>query len=227
MFRPRNPPGEIPNSEMSTRETVVLVHGVLLSGWSMRLIARRLRRRGYQTAIFSYPSRHRGLDENARALAHFIDGLNADTLHLVGHSLGGLVILRALENANDFPDGRVVLLGSPVKGSVIAKRLGRYAMGRWLLGKSLESALLGGIEPQVERPTGLIVGQRPFGIGLLLGGFPGSHDGTVMVGETVMEKAADTLCVQETHTSLLFSAAVAQWIAEFLKNGRFETRGAE
>jgi len=212
---------------MSTGETVVLVHGFLLSGWAMRLIARRLRRQGYQTAIFSYPSRHRGLDENAHALAHFIDGLNVDTIHFVGHSLGGLVILRALQVSDDFPAGRVVLLGSPVKGSVIAARLGRYAMGRWLLGKSLDSALRSGIKSQVERPTGLIVGQRPFGIGLLLGGFSGPHDGMVMVNETVVGKAADTLCVRETHTSLLLSAAVAYQITEFLKYGQFERHGTE
>lgn len=206
---------------MSRRETVVLVHGVLLSGWAMRLIARRLRRQGYQTAIFSYPSRHRDLDENARVLAQFVDGLDAGTIHFVGHSLGGLVILRALQGDVDFPDGKIVLLGSPLGGSVIADRLNRTAMGRWLLGKSLKGALLGGIEPGVTRQTGLIVGQRPFGIGLLLGGFPSPHDGMVMVNETAMENATDRLLVHETHTSLLFSAAVARRIAGFLQHGRF------
>lgn len=207
---------------MCRSETVVLLHGVLLSGWAMRLIARRLRRQGYRTAIFSYPSRRRTLDENARVLAHFIDGLDADTVHLVGHSFGGLVILRALQLPDDFPDGKIVLLGSPVHGSVIAERLNRTAMGRWLLGKSLKGALLGGIEPVVKRPTGRIVGQCPFGAGLLLGGFPGPHDGTVMVSETAMDNATESLFVHETHTSLLFSAAVARQIAGFLKHGRFE-----
>lgn len=212
---------------MSRHETVVLVHGVLLSGWSMRLIARRLRRQGYQTAIISYPSRHHDLDENARALAHFIDGLDADMIHLVGHSLGGLVILRTLQISDNFPDGRIVLLGSPVHGSVIAARLNRTALGRWLLGKSLKGALLGGIDPVVKRPTGRIAGQYSFGAGLLLGGLPGPHDGTVMVSETAMENATDRLLVHETHTSLLFSAVVARQIAGFLKHGRFEHQRAE
>lgn len=212
---------------MSRRETVVLVHGVLLSGWAMRLIARRLRRQGYQTAIFSYPSRHRDLDENARALTQFVDGLDAGTIHFVGHSLGGLVILRALQGDVDFPDGKIVLLGSPLGGSVIADRLNRTAIGRWLLGESLKGALLGGIEPDVTRQTGLIVGQRPFGIGLLLGGLPNPHDGMVMVNETTMENATDRLLVHETHTSLLFSAVVAHQIAGFLKHGRFEHQRVE
>lgn len=220
-------PGEVhsgkalPGKEL-TGETVVLLHGVLLGSWTLRLIARRLRRQGYRTNFFSYPSRRRSLDENARALAHYIDGLDAEMVHLVGHSLGGLVILRALQISDGLPGGKVVLLGAPVNGSVIAARLNRIAIGRWLLSKSLRSALLDGIAITAKRPTGLIVGHRPFGIGMLLGGLSGPHDGTVSVSETVLESATDTLLLQETHSSLLLSAVVAGEIAGFLRDSRFE-----
>lgn len=227
MFRPQNPPGEISGSGMSTGETVVLVHGVLLGAWTLRLIARRLRRQGYQTAFFSYPSRRCSLDENARALRHFIGGLDAETVHLVGHSLGGLVILRALQISDALPDGKVVLLGSPVHGSVIAARLNRKALGRWLLGNSLKGALLDGVAVTASRPIGLITGQRPWGIGLLLGGLSKPHDGTVMVSEAAMDNATDRLFVDATHTSLLLSAAVAYQMTGFLKSGQFEHHGTE
>ncbi|WP_415909046.1 esterase/lipase family protein [Oleiharenicola sp. Vm1] len=39
------------------RECVVLLHGVALSGWVMRPIARALERDGYRVVNLSYPSR--------------------------------------------------------------------------------------------------------------------------------------------------------------------------
>jgi len=205
------------------QETVVLVHGVLLGGWVMRPLARRLRARDFRAVIFNYPSRRRSVSENAAALTGFVHGLQSPVVHLVGHSLGGLVILQALQTSADLPPGRVVLLGSPVQGSLVARRLARHVWGRWLLGRSLEVGLLHAASRwTADRQPGVIAGCLPLGIGRLLGGLPGPHDGTVTVDETAMASAQDSVILNVTHMGLVFSASVARKVCDFIEHGRFE-----
>ena len=96
---------------MST--VVVYVHGLWLNGWEGAWLRRRLSRQlKCATRRFAYPSVTADLNANARALGRFLAATPADTLHLVGHSLGGLVILELFRNGSPLPPGRVVLLGS-------------------------------------------------------------------------------------------------------------------
>ncbi len=43
----------------------MLVHGLWLGSWVMGLMGKRLRRCGFQSAFFSYPSMSSSLSENA------------------------------------------------------------------------------------------------------------------------------------------------------------------
>ncbi len=58
-------------------------------------------------------------------------------MHWVGHSLGGLVILRMLERDAALPPGRVVLLGTPYGDSHAGRALARSALGARMLGRSM------------------------------------------------------------------------------------------
>jgi len=208
-------------------DTVVLVHGIWMTGLEMQPLARRLRACGYRTRVFRYRSLRRPLDWNARRLIREVRSQGAGTLHLVGHSLGGLVILQALQECPELVTGRVVLLGSPVKGSLSAQRLQRHAWSRWLLGRSAEPGLLGGVPHWPGRQeAGVIAGSRPVGVGRLLGGFPGPGDGTVALSETAIDTAPASLVVRTTHMGLLFSAPVAQALCRFLAAGHFEAPDA-
>ena len=203
-------------------ETVVLVHGVWMTGLEMQPLARRVRACGYDTVMFGYRSLLQPLAHNAARLAERVQQQNASTVHLVGHSLGGLVILQALQDHPDLIKGRIVLLGSPVNGSVIARRVQRYWFSRWLLGRSGRGALLGnGPRWQGQPPLGLIAGTHPVGVGRLLGGFDGANDGTVALAETTVAGATSTMTVDEGHFGLLYSTAVAQAVCAFLREGRF------
>src|SRR3974390_2776073 len=128
---------------MST--VIVYVHGLWLNGMEGVLLLRRLGRSlNAETRTFAYASVISSVTEDARALGSYLSALQADTLHLVGHSLGGLVILKLFESgdAPKLPPGRIVLLGSPLNGSRAARNVARLPFGLQILGPGVPAALL-------------------------------------------------------------------------------------
>lgn len=205
------------------RATVVLVHGLWLSGWTLFLLRHRLRRAGFDARTFSYPSVASNLLENAERLHGYMHALDASAVHLVGHSLGGLVIRALFHQHPDQPPGRVVTLGSPHRGSYPAKILARTAPGRKLTGRSIQQLLAG--FPQhwqmPQRDFGVIAGDRPVGLGLLFPGFPKPNDGVVTLAETQLPGATDHITVHVSHTAMIVSNRVARQVCHFLEHGRF------
>src|SRR5262249_57530255 len=107
----------------SAADTVVLVHGLWMHGIVMEILRRRIERCGYRALTYSYPSVRLTLTENSWRLARYCRGLSASRLHFVGHSLGGLIVLRMLEHSAGLPRGRVVLAGAPFTECYAARRL--------------------------------------------------------------------------------------------------------
>jgi pimeloyl-ACP methyl ester carboxylesterase len=203
-------------------ETVVLVHGIWMLGFELLLLARRLRRAGYHTRVFHYRSLRRPLTDNAQRLAAFVRAQGPGRVHLVGHSLGGLVILQALEDNPGLIDGHVVLLGSPVNGSVIARRVHRFRVLRWAVGRAVPALLHGGPRWQGTPALAMIAGTRAFGVGTFLGGFDGANDGTVAVAETLLPGVSDSARMHSSHFGLVVSPRVARATRDFLQQGRLE-----
>ena len=141
----------------------------------------------------------------------------------MAHSLGGLVTLRMLADNGDLPPGRVVLLGSPLRGSASARKSTELPGGGRLIG-AVRSALSSGITvPLIGRDIGMIAGSRSVGLGLLLGGLDGPGDGTVAVSETRSEGLREHRLLPVTHTGMLFSKEVAREVTGFLRTGNFST----
>jgi pimeloyl-ACP methyl ester carboxylesterase len=207
---------------------VVYVHGLWQSGgealWLRRRLAQDL---GAEAVAFSYPSVAANVTANALALAKYLSAVRADTLHLIGHSLGGLVILKLFEQSPEMqvalPPGRIVLLGSPLRGSRTARNLARLPFGRRIMGRSIHEEVLMARDRQWNRSRelGVIAGDLGFGLGRLVGTLGGPSDGTVLIEETQLEGAADRVVLRVSHTGMLFSAAVARAAAGFLRTGRF------
>jgi pimeloyl-ACP methyl ester carboxylesterase len=201
---------------------IVLVHGLWVSGWSMALVAWRLRRCGFRTYRFSYPSVRRGLGQNAEALRAFSDRIEGSTVHFVGHSLGGVVIQTMLAYCPPARSGRVVTLGSPHAGSHSARVLARVSWGSRMLGASVADLLRG--EPPARTPSrqiGLIRGHLPIGLGRLLPGLEKPNDGVVAATESYLPGATDEISLWVTHTVMLFSARVSECVCQFLRFGYF------
>lgn len=207
---------------LPTKEIVVLVHGLWMTGIDMSLLHMRLRRRGFRVVQFSYPTIRRDIARNAASLQEFVHALDADTVHFVGHSMGGLVILRMLQDFPASDSGRVVLLGTPYSGSYVACRLAKFGFWRGLFGHSLEQCLLGnGPQWMGGGELGVIAGTLPLGGGWIIGGLPPPSDGVVTVAETCIPGMTAHLALRVSHTGMLFAPKVAREVAAFLQTGRF------
>jgi pimeloyl-ACP methyl ester carboxylesterase len=217
---------------------VVYVHGLWLRGYEAAFLRRRLAKAlDAETRSFAYSPVGATVTDNAVALKRYLAEIPADTLHLVGHSLGGLVILKLFEfvglaaqgslaGGDALPRGRIVLLGSPVRGSRSAQRLARLPFGRAMLGATVGEVLLSPRDCRWDgrRDLGVIAGDLAFGLGRLLGPMGAPNDGTVLVDETSLPGAAEQLRLRVSHSGMPYSAAVARQTAAFLRDGRFEPR---
>jgi len=204
------------------RAAVVAVHGLWMVGGVMAILRRRLEPQGFDFHPFGYSSIRDGLDANAARLAEFVARVPGRTVHLLGHSLG-CVVIRAMLERHARP-GRVVCLGPPFAGSITAERVARLPGGAHVIGRSLRDLLArGGFgSTAAGREIGIIAGRVPIGLGRLFGSFAGPNDGMVTVEETRLTGAADHIVLPVAHTSLLWSREVAHQVAHFLRFGGFD-----
>lgn len=204
------------------RQTVVFVHGLYMTGLELSLLRIRVAQAGFDTQQFHYHTVLEPVRVNAQRLADHIISAALTHVHLVGHSLGGLVILRLFELGVAIPPGRVVLMGSPVRGSIAARNMTNKNWG-WLLGQSGPDGLAEGHEPEwkSERQLGVLVGTAGPGFGLPHPDLPEPHDGLVAVEEACLPGATDQIGLDVRHTGMLFSPDVADQVIAFLRYGRF------
>jgi pimeloyl-ACP methyl ester carboxylesterase len=209
----------------ATIEHIIYVHGLWMNGADGLVLRRRLARdSGLRTHAFHYRSVAGSMSDIAVRLAEFTRGLGAQRVHFVGHSLGGLVIYRTLEQFADLPPGRVVFMGTPAVASRAARGAAeRLASAAKLLGRCVAEELLTEQSRrwQLDRELGVIAGTRPVGLGHLFTTLDGDHDGTVAVSETRLPGATDFITLPVGHMGLLMSARVAREACRFLKDGRF------
>ncbi|TQC55854.1 alpha/beta fold hydrolase, partial [Pantoea dispersa] len=91
-------------------------------------------------------------------------GRRAGPVALVGHSLGGLIALQALQQAPALPVTRVVCLGSPLAGSAAARALAQRRLGR-ALGRSAALLQRGVARWDGAAEVGMIAGTVARGLG--------------------------------------------------------------
>jgi len=203
-------------------EQVVLLHGLWMNGLVMLPLARRLERCGFPVTRHGYRSVSRGLQENASELA-VLCNRKAGRLNLVGHSLGGLVIMTMLAEHPEIPVHRVVLLGSPYANSAAAHGMQRFGWSRGAMGRTVQDWLR---QPRPKVPQGVelgvIAGDVSFGLGRLFVRLPAPNDGVVLLEETRVPGAKDSLVLHISHTAMLVSPAVAAAACAFLQTGSFK-----
>lgn len=205
-----------------SRETIILVHGLWVRGPVFFLHQRWLAAKGYGVRQFSYPSVSGSLRQNAGALSRFIAATGGDSIYLVGHSLGGLVVLDMLAHHPAPRLRRAVLMGSPIMGCHAALALAGVPLLHAMIGRSLKDWLA---QPRPPVPAsaqiGILAGNLGLGLGRLVPGLPQPSDGVVSVAETQLPEAADSIVLHVSHAGMLVSRACAEQAAAFLECGSF------
>jgi len=218
-----------PPSGAYAGETVVLLHGLGRSHWSMRPLESRLEEAGYEVANLGYPSTRLEPD----ALVAYVEAAVAQCcaaaprVHFVTHSLGGILVRGYLAKHRPTNLGRVVMLAPPNRGSELVDELGGWPLFSWILGPT--AAHLGTSAdsfpnrlPPADFDLGVIAGTEsvnPLGSALL----PDGNDGTVSVASTRVEGMRDFIELAASHTFIMWSDAAAVQVLAFLRNGRFDT----
>jgi pimeloyl-ACP methyl ester carboxylesterase len=208
---------------------VLFLHGLWLQGREAALLRRRLKSScGFDVEVFRYPSVTATMAQITGELQKFVVARAPRELHLVGHSLGGLVAYRFLERFPEQPPGRVVFLGTPAVASRAASEVSRMTWARTLLGRPVAEELLSGRERQwsLPRELGIIAGTLALGLGQLFVRFNEENDGSVAVSETRLPGATDFITLRVSHFGMLLSTRVASETGRFLVNGHFSLHAA-
>ncbi|MBS1189664.1 MAG: alpha/beta hydrolase [Rhodocyclaceae bacterium] len=203
-------------------EAVILIHGLWMHGVVFLPHHLWLEAEGFTVHRFSYPSWSQDLESNADRLATVVGQTPGTRIHLVGHSLGGLLALAMLEKHKAPRIGRIVLMGSPCAGC----HCGSYLADRWALSPFLGSSMKDWLaRPRPTQPesldVGIIAGTRRWGLGRVIPGLPRPNDGVVAAEETCLPGARDRILLPVSHSGMLISPACARQVASFLRTGHF------
>lgn len=204
---------------------VILIHGILRSSKCMSSMAATLKKGGFHTFQFDYPSTQVSIPEAAEYLHQTIESLTGiEELSIVGHSMGGLVTRAYFAGHHDPRFRRVVMVGTPNHGAELADLVHQNFLVRTAAGPGGRQLVTDreGLIPSLPAPKcefAIIAGARhnPAGWNPFI---PGDDDGTVTVESTKLVGAADFSTVQSTHTSLLRNRDVLDQTLHFLNEGR-------
>ncbi|MUJ19140.1 lipase family alpha/beta hydrolase [Aliivibrio fischeri] len=200
---------------------IVVLHGLYMHGLVMKPLASRLRRKGHTIQVISYNS----VRINEALLFKRIRNCLSETEKnvIVGHSLGGILAVHFVNSHNDkhTPIDSIVTIGSPLQGASIAKEIQNRKLG-FILGNSKEQGLVDVNQLTVDCPIGSIAGTLPIGIRSSIIRDRVPSDGTVTVEETVLPELKDHLCLNYSHTSLIYAKQTVEQIDYFIHHHEFK-----
>lgn len=221
--------GESSVSCDGNKQGVLLLHGLARTARSMTPLANFLQRHGYLVVNQGYPSMRSPIEQLATTAVG--DGfaqlaaLGAETIHVVTHSMGGIILRRSLQERRPEQLGRVVMLSPPNQGSELVDVLGRFRWFCLLFGPAgcqlttKKEGLPRQLPQPVDFPLGIITGNRP-AIGLKYF-FPGPSDGKVSVARAQVSGMRDFLVLPCGHSMIMRKKSVQQQVLHFLETESF------
>lgn len=205
------------------RETVVVLHGMGRTRASMLVLVLRFKRAGYETLNFPYGQKESSLEDISLALAAFLEkNVKTPRYHLIGHSLGNVIIRHALRKTVRPGLGRIVMLAPPNRPARLAKLLKDNRLYRWLMGDSGQKLSEEEFYRTLPAPPvefAVIAGDK----GQRLT-FEGPNDGIVDVEGTKLDGMKASAVVHHTHTLLMNAKDTFELCKRFLEQGSLDEK---
>lgn len=199
-------------------DAVILVHGFSAHPLLMGPLARALGRNFGQVVNWGYSSLWSRLEGHGRRLAGVLRRLDREgrheRVHLVTHSMGGIVGRLALAEFQPRRFGRFVMIAPPNRGSSVATRLAPY---------------LGRICPPVAQLAdheGSFVCSLPLPAVGEFGIIAAQADFLVLEASTRLGCERDHIVLPGLHSWLLWRRETAEQVRHFLAHGRFRRTAA-
>lgn len=214
---------------MQNDKTVVLIHGYCKDKSDMFTLKSNLTDLGYNCVCINFPTRFGTLEDCNKILQWEISKMlpsmaEQQQIHLVGHSMGGLII-RSYLARNYFPNlGRCVLIAPPNSGSKLVDLAHKIFPSVSKVFKPLSDLKTNGT--QIPQPIcipcpeiGVIAGNKSnLLLGILLSK---ENDGRVEVDSTKLEGMKDFVVKRYGHKEIHHKYDIAILIDNFLRNGFF------
>jgi triacylglycerol lipase len=209
-------------------DQVLLVHGLAETSAWMRAIELALALDGFRTHSMDYPSTRGTIEELTESYLSpaILKFSQATTLHIVGHSLGAVMVRYYLSGRRIPNLGRVVMIAPGNRGSRMITYLSRFRPYALVMGPAAlqstddEGCFACALPPKLDDEFGVIAGcvsldplswfvmQEP-------------NDGRVTVESTKLAGMRDHIVLAASHDSLLLDPVAHIQTREFLRNGKF------
>ncbi len=211
-------------------KAVILIHGIGRSSKCFSGMAKTLSEDGYTVIAFDYPSTRIPIPDSAEYLHSVLQSLDRiDSIDVVCHSMGGLLLRAHLMQHKEPRFRRAVMLGVPNKGAQIADFLKKNSLFKLVMGPAGQQLVTGkdGLIDKLPTPD--------FEFGVLAGGksalrgynplLPGDNDSTVTVASTRLSGASDFILLPVIHSFLMTDNTAITATRSYLNSGQFNPDG--
>lgn len=193
-------------------DVVILVHGLAANRVIMAPLARALKAGLGKILNWGYSSLWSPIERHGKSLAGILrqlDETHHGRIHLVTHSMGGIIARVALGEFHPQRLGRMVMVTPPNRGSRVASRLAPW-LGRicppLVQLAACENSFVCSLPPPEVPELGVIAAAGDYLV----------HEESTRLG---CEK--DHIILPGLHSSLLFQRETADQVRHFLEHGRF------
>lgn len=218
-------PWHKPKKRGTGDELVICLHGLWRSMWAMEPLAQQCVRSGFSCINLPYPSFRNTLEQMVERLDLLIqkEAPNYREIHLLTHSLGGVIARRYLDACPHEKCSKVLMIAPPLHGSMVIDWLAESPLRKVLgpAGEFLSTVQMAGecstICQDVE--SAVIMGDR-VKIPILHHAIEGANDGIVRVEAGEINGLNDFKIVHADHTFITSHPEVLESAARFLTTGK-------
>ncbi len=216
----------------TTQKCVLIIHGLKRNAVSMRKLHKALENNGYLTIAIDYPSTEYKIEDLSQIIfpkaIRMCRNNGATLIHLVAHSMGG-IIARYYLKYNNVPElGRFVMLAPPNQGSELINFYSRLpGFKRFLgpaamqIGTNTENSFLQTLGP-VTVDTAVITASKSSNW-LMSMTLPGPDDGKVTAASTPVHGMCAQVVLPTSHRRIVKDDVSVNEILAYISTGMFRS----